>query len=92
MELGRGGWAAYLSRWELQGIVLQEEALQVSQVAEADRKASDQVAGKVQPHQRKLSQLCKGKGGVGKAPGAASAPNAPGAQRTRPGDAGWPNC
>lgn len=91
-EPGLAVSSAYLSRWELQGVVLQKDALQVSQETEADREAGDQVAGKVQPHQRKLGQLCGGKGGGSrKGPGGSQHPSAQVPRRgTRPGEAGGP--
>lgn len=61
----------------------------MSQETEADWEAGDQVAGKVQPHQRKLCQLCGGKGGDSEGLRGQPAPMCP-AEGTRPGEAGGP--
>lgn len=47
----------YLGWGELQRVVLQQNALEVPEVPEADRDARDTVAGEVQPHQGQLGQL-----------------------------------
>lgn len=49
----------YLCRWALQRIVVQNDALKVSEIAVAYRDCCYLVAGKIEPDQRQLSQLCK---------------------------------
>lgn len=48
---------AYLCGRALQRIVVQDDGLQLSQAAVADGNGGHFVAGEVEAHQRKLSQL-----------------------------------
>lgn len=49
----------YLCRWALQRIVVQNDALKVSEIAVAYRDCCYLVTGKIEPDQWQLSQLCK---------------------------------
>lgn len=49
----------YLCRWALQRIVVQNDALKVSEIAVAYRDCRYFVTGKIEPDQWQLSQLCK---------------------------------
>lgn len=49
----------YLCRWALQRIVVQNDALKVSEISVAYRDCRYLVTGKIEPDQWELSQLCK---------------------------------
>lgn len=49
----------YLCRWALERIVVQNDALEVSEITVAYWDCRDLVTGKIKPDQRQLGQLCK---------------------------------
>lgn len=49
----------YLCRWALERIVVQNDALEVSEIAVAYWNCCDLVTGKIKPDQRQFGQLCK---------------------------------
>lgn len=58
LDCGGVDRGAYLCRWGLQGVVVQDNVLQLRESSVTDGNEGHFVTGEIQMHQRQLSQLC----------------------------------